>query len=201
MVRQLCALNDSSVSQRLARLWGDPTSADADTAAEMARLTELITSKAMSRADKPHGRELFGRLCGQCHTLFGEGRSLGPDLTGIQRDDPQRLILDVVNPSARVASQFQVTVVETDAGRVVTGVLQEETDQQIVIRTVNATVPIETDGIVARKLMPESLMPTGVLRQLSNSDIQDLFSYLMSRSKPGRGTSDREAEQDRFDEH
>ncbi len=150
----------------------------------MARLKQLITSEAMSHADKSHGRELFGRVCAQCHTLFGEGRSLGPDLTVIQRDDPERLIADIVNPSARVARQFQVTLIETDAGRVVTGMLEDETDQQVVIRTVNETVPIETDGIVARKLMPESLMPKGVLRQLSNSDIQDLFCYLMSRSKP-----------------
>jgi putative heme-binding domain-containing protein len=184
VARQLFALNDSSVTERLGRLWGSPTSADIDPNVEMARLKQLITSEAMSHADKSHGRELFGRVCAQCHTLFGEGRSLGPDLTVIQRDDPERLIADIVNPSARVARQFQVTLIETDAGRVVTGMLEDETDQQVVIRTVNATVPIETDGIVARKLMPESLMPKGVLRQLSNSDIQDLFCYLMSRSKP-----------------
>jgi putative heme-binding domain-containing protein len=149
----------------------------------MARVKQLITSDAMSRADKPHGRELFGRLCAQCHVLFGDGKSLGPDLTGMQRDDPQRLIVDIVNPSAQVARPFQVTLVETDEGRVVTGLLQKETDQQIVIRTVNEIVPIETSKIVTRKLLSESLMPTGALRQLSDSDIQDLFSYLMSRSK------------------
>ena len=127
------------------------------------------------------GNSLAG--CAQCHVLFGEGKSLGPDLTGMQRDDPHRLIVDIVNPSAQVARPFQVTLVETDEGRLVTGLLQKETEQQVVIRTVNEIVPIETSKIVGRKLLSESLMPAGALRQLSDSDIQDLFSYLMSRSK------------------
>jgi putative membrane-bound dehydrogenase-like protein len=184
VARQLFSLNDSSVSERLGRLWGDSAAADTDTQAEIERLAHLATPDAMSRADKTHGRALFGRLCAQCHLLFGEGRSLGPDLTGMQRDDPQRLIVDITNPNARVARQFQVTLVETDDGRVVTGMLQDENERQIVIRTVNDTVPIETSKIVNRKLMTESLMPRGLLRQLSDSDIQDLFSFLMSRSKP-----------------
>jgi putative membrane-bound dehydrogenase-like protein len=182
VARQLFALNDTSVTERLRRFWGDPASADSATQAEMGRLKNLITSEAMSRADKPHGRELFGRLCAQCHKFFGEGRSLGPDLTGTQRDNAERLIVDIVDPNARVAPQFHVTLVETAEGRVITGMLQEETDQEIVIRTASDTVRLETDTIVARKLISESIMPRSLLRLLSNSDIQDLFSYLMSRS-------------------
>ena len=99
----------------------------------------------------------------QCHVFVGDGKSLGPDLTGMQRDDPQRLIVNIVEPQCPGRpSPFQVTLVETDEGRTDHGTAAEETDQQnMLIRTVNEIVPIQTSKIVARKLLSESLMPTG----------------------------------------
>ncbi|HTU24626.1 MAG TPA: hypothetical protein VMF30_04470, partial [Pirellulales bacterium] len=183
VARQLFALNDASVSERLSKLWGDANASDTDRHAEMSRLRHLITSAALTRADQRHGRELFHQRCAQCHVLFGEGKTLGPDLTGTQRDDPERLIVDVADPNARVAPQFRVTVVQADDGRVIAGVLQEENDEQIVLRTVNDVVTMSKGQVTDRKLLADSLMPAGVLNGLSNSDIQDLFSYLMSRTK------------------
>jgi cytochrome c2 len=50
--------------------------------ARIAALKATLTESELARADRSRGRQLFARTCQPCHTLFGTGGKVGPDLTG-----------------------------------------------------------------------------------------------------------------------
>jgi putative heme-binding domain-containing protein len=52
--------------------------------------------------------------CSVCHKLFGEGASIGPDLTGAGRDSSDYLIENIVDPSAIVAADYRLAVTQSE---------------------------------------------------------------------------------------
>jgi putative membrane-bound dehydrogenase-like protein len=182
VVRQMFALGDPEIAGRLRRLWGLARSLDEDARKEINRLSDVLSPQTLAQGDMRHGKQLFDRTCGNCHVLFGSGQAAGPNLTGAQRDNLGRLLTDIVDPSAVVGRQFQVTLVQTTDGRVITGLVVEESDDTVSIRTQTSTVRLEKREIAERKLLSESFMPRGILGLLSDSDIRDLFTYLMAKT-------------------
>ena len=79
------------------------------------------------------GKPLFAKHCGICHTLFGEGNKIGPDLTGADRKNREFLLTSIVDPSAVVRKEFFNYVVATKDGRVLTGLLAESTPTTVTI--------------------------------------------------------------------
>jgi len=47
--------------------------------------------------------------CAACHTLYGEGGKVGPDLTGGGRDNLDYLLENIVDPSAVVTADFRMS--------------------------------------------------------------------------------------------
>ena len=81
-----------------------------------------------------HGQKLFGDLkgvsCIKCHSVGGVGGKIGPDLQGIGAKYPrEELIRSVLEPSARVADGFQLTIVTTDSGKVYHGIVKSDTQE------------------------------------------------------------------------
>ncbi len=72
--------------------------------------------------------------CARCHTLFGKGGKVGPDLTTYRRDDLETMLLNIVNPSAEIREGYTTLVVATTDGRILTGVLVEEDKNVVVMR-------------------------------------------------------------------
>ncbi len=87
-----------------------PASAGANARAS----TASSTSSAPASASPSHGRQLFQKHCATCHTLFGEGNKVGPDLTGADRKDLEFLVTSTVDPSAVVRKEYLAYVVDYD---------------------------------------------------------------------------------------
>jgi putative heme-binding domain-containing protein len=177
-VRQLLALKDPRLTERITRVWGSIRPTSQDKTALMARYLGLVPPDALKKADRSHGRLVFSRTCASCHTLFGEGGKIGPDLTGGQRNNPEFVFSKVLDPSAVVARDYQVTVVMTTNGRTLTGIVKQETDKTLTLQTPNELVTLAKADIEERQRSPQSLMPEGQLVPLSDADVRDLFAYL-----------------------
>ena len=67
---------------------------------------------------------MFAKTCQQCHTLFGAGGKIGPELTGSNRANLDYLLSNILDPSAVMAKEYQPSVIVTADGRVVTGIVQ-----------------------------------------------------------------------------
>ena len=61
-----------------------------------------------------------------CTRLFGEGDDIGPDLTSSQRMNLDYLLENMLDPSAIVAKDYQVTILATTSGRIITGIIKRK---------------------------------------------------------------------------
>ncbi len=188
-VRQLRALGDDEVNALLERAWGSARPTDADRQAEIEALMARLGPETLAEADLSTGRAVFARTCASCHTLFGAGDAIGPDLTGANRRDVAYLLENVLDPNAVVGRDYQLTVVLTDRGRLVSGLVTAEGEATITVRTATGDdVVIARDEIDQRKRDPASMMPEGLLRPFSETEVRDLIAYLGSAGQvPMRG--------------
>jgi putative heme-binding domain-containing protein len=179
-VRQVLAFHDPKVSARLTRLWGTIRPASQEKAALMARYKKYLGSGALVGADPSHGRQLFAKTCASCHKLFGEGGDVGPELTGSQRANLDYILENVLDPSAVVAKDYQMTVIETRDGRIITGIIKAENDKSLTVQTQNEKIIVPKNEIESRARSPLSMMPEGLWKDLSDEDVRDLVGYLAS---------------------
>ena len=110
--------------------------------------------------------------------LHGEGGRIGPDLTGSNRGDLGYLLSNLLDPSAIVGRDYQTTIVVTEDGRSIAGIVVQETPASVTLQTPTERVTVPLDEIASRVLSPQSLMPENQLSQLSRVDARDLIAYL-----------------------
>jgi putative membrane-bound dehydrogenase-like protein len=180
VIRQLQALNDPVVNARLKQVWGDIRPASAQKKERIALLKTQLDPDVLKTSDLSRGRAIFAKTCASCHKLFDEGSRIGPELTGSQRHNLDYLLDNVLDPSAIVPREYKVNVLRLTDGRVVQGVILEETPHVLTVQTANETVRIPTADIEARKESNLSMMPEGLFDRLSADEVRDLVAYLAS---------------------
>ena len=79
-----------------------------------------------------------------------------------------------------MSRDYTVTNVATTDGRLVSGIIREQTPTSLVIQTANERVVLPRDDVEAIKPSTTSMMPEGLLEPLSTREIRDLFAYLAS---------------------
>ncbi len=143
---------------------------------EIRRLTEVI---GVGSGNPYTGKKLFANSCGKCHVLFASGGKIGPDLTSFKRDDLSRMLVNVVNPSIEIREGYENHAVLTADGRALSGFVEEQDAQVVVLKAADGQrTVIERDDIEAMRALPTSVMPEGLLNELSEQQIRDLFAYL-----------------------
>ena len=156
-----------------------------DKAPLIAKYKAILASDNLPPADPDRGRALFGRICTQCHKLFGQGGDVGPDLTGSDRANPDYILENVLDPSASVGKDYTLTTVATSDGRLVAGIVRERSAAALVIQTASERITLPREDVNAIKTSNASMMPEGQLDPLTPQEVRDLFAYLAA-TKPGR---------------
>jgi putative membrane-bound dehydrogenase-like protein len=178
IVRRLQLHNDERLVQLCKKHWGElPATANLDSIrAEMEKVIAVLSSAS----GNPYaGKKLFAAQCGKCHVLFGQGGKIGPDLTSFKRDDLRGILLNVLHPSAEIRQGYENYLVRTSDGRALNGFIAEQDPQVVVLRTVEGqTTAIPRDEIENLRALPISLMPEGLLKQLTEQQLRDLFAYV-----------------------
>jgi len=191
LVRQMRNLKDEALDERIVAVWGVVRDTPEDKAKLIAHYRELIQSHPAGPDDLPLGRAVFVKTCQQCHTLFGVGNKVGPELTGSNRADLNYLLSNVLDPSAVMAREYIPTVFLTTEGRVITGLVREETNNAVTVVTADETIVLPRDEIDERKQADKSMMPDDLLKQLSDTQVRALVAYLASpRQTPVLATND-----------
>jgi putative membrane-bound dehydrogenase-like protein len=181
--RQVLALNDKNVSAQLEKVWGKITPVAKERAALMKKWKDILTEDSIKKADPVSGRVLFTKHCSACHKMFGEGQSVGPELTGSQRSNLDYVLENVIDPSAVVPREFQMVNFTLNDDRVVGGIILRETKDAVTVRTTNDTLTIPAADIVTRKQTPVSIMPEGLLDQMKPDEVRDLVAYLRAKEQ------------------
>jgi putative membrane-bound dehydrogenase-like protein len=143
------------------------------------RYRDLLTDQAIESADKVNGRKVFTNTCGPCHRMYGEGGSIGPELTGSNRANVDYLLGNILDPGAEIQDDYKMVVITTRDGRTYVGNVAKETERQVVLRVVGQDlVSVNKSDIQTREVTSASMMPTGLLAALSDKEIKDLVAYL-----------------------
>lgn len=181
-VRQIRSLGDEDLNAKLKVHWGGLRETSEDKAKQIRSIKKWLSEEKLDQANLVRGAELFQKHCASCHQLFGEGGKIGPDITGAQRHNLDYMLENIVDPSAAVAKAYQMEILQTDDGRVVTGLVASETDTIITVQTVNEKLVFPVGDIDVRTKSDLSMMPEGLLDPLSEHEIRDLIGYLRNRN-------------------
>jgi putative heme-binding domain-containing protein len=136
--------------------------------------------------DVLRGSQLFrdpNRLqCSRCHELAHSGGQIGPKLDAIGlKLAKSQLFEAIAEPSRLVEAKYQTQRVRTDDGAVVTGLIESESEHELSLVAANGEkIRIPIKEIAERKSEPQSLMPTGLMEQMTAQEMADLIEYLSS---------------------
>jgi putative heme-binding domain-containing protein len=146
----------------------------------LAFLEQYLDGDSGSQGSWRAGMAVYQKAqCAACHRLQESGTALGPDLTSLaKRFNRQEALESILYPSHVISDQYATKKIMTQDGVVVTGVVQERNDS-ILVRTMDRQqlqIPrSEIEEIIPSK---SSLMPNGLLDNLSPIEIRDLMCYL-----------------------
>jgi putative membrane-bound dehydrogenase-like protein len=148
-----------------------------------ARLKQV--SAALVDGDAMRGKQIFfgnRAACSACHTAAGEGGNIGPDLSRIGEIRKRPDLLEaILFPSASIVNNFETYSVIMRDGRVVQGVIQRATVDQIVLRSVQRNeIVVARNEIEQLTRTKTSIMPQGLDNNLSPDQLSDLLAYLQS---------------------
>jgi putative heme-binding domain-containing protein len=133
------------------------------------------------------GKQMFQvATCVACHQMNGAGTPIGPDLMKLDpKLTPTDILRDLLEPSFRINEQFQTHLIETQEGKIITGLVVEETPEivKIIDNPLAKAEPItlKKADIAERKKSSTSVMPKGLLDKLTREEILDLMAYLIAR--------------------
>lgn len=178
--RQIAGFNDEQLGKELKELWGEVRVSAAEKKALIERYKVELTAKSDKPADLSAGRALFQKSCANCHVLYGQGRLIGPDLTGSNRKNLDYLLENIVDPSASVAANFRSVSVTLADGRVLSGVVGEQNERIVTLLTAQEPQTLDRKEIEEITQTTQSLMPEGMLQNLSAEQIRNLVGYLQS---------------------
>jgi putative heme-binding domain-containing protein len=188
LVRQLRNLKDTEVSQQVEKLWGMARESEPDKLKEIAKYKLMI--EAGPAGDASRGRAVFTRICQQCHTLFGEGGKVGPDITGSNRGDLDYILQNALDPNAVIPNDYRSSTLETKDDRVITGIVTREDDNAVTIVTASETLLIPRNEVQSLRQGEISMMPAGLLQALNDGEVRDLVAYLKSPAQvPIKGSA------------
>ena len=147
----------------------------------MERLVGLVKT---GKGDDKAGKLVFTNTCAKCHKLFNDGATVGPDLTGYERDNLGYWVENIADPSASIRDEYLAFLVETKDGRSLTGIISAQDKATVTLKLGDGqNVRLAREQIEELRASPISLMPEDVLKELNDQQIRDLFAYLMSKPK------------------
>ena len=142
-----------------------------------------MTDLLVYTGNAARGKEVFMEaMCSQCHVVNGKGTDFGPNLTFIgDKLSKKGLYKSILDPSAGVSPTYTQHLFELTDGRELTGYIVSETSNDVSLKMAGGVLMnFETNDIVARHLLPYSIMPDNLQSQMNLDDFVDLIEYMTS---------------------
>ncbi len=158
--------------------WADTAETAASQAGSERRIAE-IEGGSWARGRRVFRSEKAG--CFKCHAVGGGGATIGPDLVNMIHRDYTSLLRDMSNPSFTINPDYIGHVVALKDGRVLTGVLQSKDDHLLLGDEKGVLTKLSRDDIEEMSPSKTSVMPQGIVQKLSDEELRDLMTYLLTR--------------------
>ena len=180
-VGQMRNLHNPEVDRLLDQGWGKLSESSAATKATIGRLKKAYSEAPLWAYDANAGHETFNQICAVCHALNGVGGKLGPDLAGSWRNGLDYFLENIVDPNAVVGENYQLHILTKKDGSIVSGLLDQESDTAITLRTLTGPVIAAKSDITQHQKLAQSLMPPGLLESMPERKALELLKFLTSK--------------------
>jgi len=140
------------------------------------------------KGDPQHGETLFRTkaTCANCHVVNGFGKQVGPDLSEIgSKLSAEAMYTSILDPSAGISHNYETYLALLDSGQVVSGMLINQTDDAVTIRTAEAidrTIPREE--LLELKKSDKSIMPEDLHQTVDPQGLVDIVHYMLLLKRP-----------------
>jgi putative heme-binding domain-containing protein len=170
---------DAALDKLIQKHWGRLRQSPKEIEDKIASVRALL---AKGKGDATAGKEVYTLVCATCHTLFGEGAKIGPELTGYERDNLDFMLPAVVDPNLGIREEYIVFNITTKDDQAITGFLEENTPQFITVKDpVGNKIRLAREQVKSLEASHTSLMPEGLVDALDEKQLRDLFAYLMKK--------------------
>jgi putative heme-binding domain-containing protein len=119
--------------------------------------------------------------CATCHRIRGEGKTIAPDLSNLVSRDAGSILRDIKEPSATINPDYVAFNVLLNDGEDLNGFVRAQNENSLTVLGVDGK-----ETVVPRKNLKElhassvSLMPSGLVDGLKESEVRDLLTFLTS---------------------
>jgi putative heme-binding domain-containing protein len=144
---------------------------------------EQIFTPLRTPASAAKGRPTFERTCAQCHRFGSIGTDFGPDLSTLASRFRKRDVVEAILwPSKTVSDQYRAVEVATTDRQTLVGLVARDDAETLAIQMtpVERPVAIAKAAVASRKASAVSLMPEGLVDDLSQQELADLLAFLLS---------------------
>ncbi len=131
-----------------------------------------------------NGVVMYKKHCAQCHKHGELGVAIGPNLTGMAVHPKPEILMNVLDPSRSVESNFRTYQVLTADGKVINGMLAGESANSIrIINTQGKEEQVLRADIEEMNASVKSVMPEGFEALISKQEMADLLGFLNNRGR------------------
>lgn len=136
-------------------------------------------------SDPARGARLFETTakCARCHSVKGKGGAAGPDLSSLASRLSRDAIYEAIKlPSRKIAPKYRMKELNMGRGRKVNGIYRAETSESIELYDAEANrwSAYNKSDVLFYRPLKTSLMPEGLLKSLTDSEVGDLLAFLTS---------------------
>ena len=183
---QIKSLKNDKLDKRLDQCWGMIRTSPEYLAKRKGELKKELNSEAVSKADLKNGSLLYDQQCSSCHRLYGKGGKLGPDLTGSGRSNLDYLLENIVDPNSAVSADYRMNIIQLKDGRILSGMIAQQDRNSLTLRMPGSDTVVSKSMVEKRETLSHSIMPAGLLDNLSLNARRDLIAYLMNPTQVSR---------------
>ncbi|MDZ4857367.1 MAG: PVC-type heme-binding CxxCH protein [Candidatus Hydrogenedentes bacterium] len=178
-VRVMSNHEDEELRALIEKHWGVMRSGTPEEKlADMRRLNNELNA---GQGNPEKGKAVYKLNCAQCHQIFGEGFTVGPELTQSNRMDREYLLASLVDPNLLIRKEYVQYIVETKDGGLFNGLIAERTPGNVtLVNANNIRTTIAMDDVHNLREAGTSLMPEGLVTPLPGEDLRDLVAFLQS---------------------
>ncbi len=163
----------SAPVQEQAAKWFEAPSPRATAIAQFRPALELAATRPEA------GRAHYLRLCSSCHQLGTLGRQIGPDVVTFSTHAPEKVLINLLDPSADIQPGFNAYVCRLKDDTELSGIITSDTGNSITLKLADATQRTLLRSEIAELTdTGRSLMPEGLESGLSLQDMADLIGFL-----------------------
>lgn len=177
-IRKMLLLNhaDGAIRKRAERLLGN------DRPSPRSQILRDYQAVLNAAGNGTRGGKVYQRECATCHKLGDQGHDVGPNLATIRHRRADEILTAILDPNREVGPNFMQFAVALDDGKVLTGMIAEESAVSLTLKRAE-----NKQDILLRQNIAEingtglSLMPDGLEKKITVEEMTDLLAFLRGK--------------------